>query len=95
MDGIRFGSKDEARRYQELLLLQRAGEITDLEVHPKFPLLVAGTLVGSYEADFRYKKRGKVVVEDVKSEATKKDKLFRFKMKVLTAIYGWKVEEVL
>ncbi len=34
VDGIRFHSKGEARRYQELRLLERAGEITNLELQP-------------------------------------------------------------
>lgn len=40
VDGIRFHSKKESRRYSELKLLQRAGEIQDLELQPVFPLFV-------------------------------------------------------
>lgn len=43
VDGIRFASKKEARRYGELKLLERAGEIWDLELQPKFPLHVPST----------------------------------------------------
>jgi hypothetical protein len=39
IDGYKFASKKEGRRYQELLLLQQAGEISDLKVHPVFRLL--------------------------------------------------------
>jgi len=38
-DGIAFDSKFEARRYGELLLLEKAGEIFGIKVHPVFPLL--------------------------------------------------------
>ena len=38
-DGIKFDSKKEARRYSELLILQKAGQISRLRVHPEFPLL--------------------------------------------------------
>jgi len=38
LDGYTFDSKAEARRYGELKLLQEAGEITDLVVHPVFVL---------------------------------------------------------
>lgn len=38
VDGVRFASKAEARRYRELKLLVKAGEIEDLELQPRFPL---------------------------------------------------------
>ncbi len=39
VDGIVFDSKKEAKRYQELLLLEKAGEITDLQRQVKFVLI--------------------------------------------------------
>lgn len=39
VDGIRFASKKEARRYQELRLLEKAGEIAALELQPRFALI--------------------------------------------------------
>ena len=39
VDGIEFDSRKEARRYQELLLLQRAGEIQSLRLQEKFLLI--------------------------------------------------------
>lgn len=53
VDGIKFDSKAEARRYYELKLLQQAGEITELELQPKFPLRVVsttGTVLGAAKA---------------------------------------------
>ena len=41
VDGIEFDSKKEARRYQELLLLQKAGEIYMLERQKMYELLPA------------------------------------------------------
>lgn len=43
VNGIAFASKREAARYQELLLLERAGEIWDLELQPRFVLNVPST----------------------------------------------------
>lgn len=40
-NGITFDSKKEARRYGELLLLERAGEITDLQRQVEFVLIPA------------------------------------------------------
>lgn len=41
VDGMTFDSKKEARRYQELLLLEKAGEITGLQCQVKYKLLPA------------------------------------------------------
>lgn len=38
VDGMRFASKAEARRYGELLLLGDSGSIRNLEIQPRFPL---------------------------------------------------------
>ena len=43
VDGHRFPSKREAARYRELRLLEQAGEIWDLEVQPRFPLMAPST----------------------------------------------------
>lgn len=52
-NGIEFDSRKEARRYSELLLLQRAGAIRDLELQKKYVLIPA-----QYEAYERYGKKG-------------------------------------
>jgi hypothetical protein len=49
IDGQTFDSKKEARRYCELLLLVRAGEITDLQRQVEFELIPA-----QYETIERY-----------------------------------------
>lgn len=53
VDGIEFDSKREARRYQELRLLERAGQITDLELQKEFLLIPA-----QYQFYARYGKKG-------------------------------------
>ena len=94
LNGIKFDSKAEARRYKELKLLERAGEITNLELQPKFNLQGSFKKNGktyraiNYIADFKYlDKKGKEVVEDVKGIETKefkiKKKMFEFKYKEL------------
>ncbi len=54
VDGIKFASKKEARRYGELLLLQRAGEISNLELQVPF-LLTCNNNPLLYRSE-RYKK---------------------------------------
>lgn len=54
VNGIEFDSRKEARRYQELLLLQRAGAILNLRRQVKYILIPA-----QYEFYERYGKNGK------------------------------------
>lgn len=96
VDGRSFSSKKEARRYGELRLLQQAGHISDLDTQPKFPLRVNGQLVCTYIADFGYTnlKTGLRVTEDVKSAITRKNPVYRIKVKLLHALEGVSVVEV-
>jgi hypothetical protein len=41
VDGITFDSKGEADYYCQLKLLQRAGEVTDIKLQPRYPILDA------------------------------------------------------
>jgi hypothetical protein len=84
-EGIKFPSKGQARRYRELLLLQSAGEINDLQLQVKFPLVVNGTRVAFYIADFTYNENGSKVIEDFKGVSTS---IFRLKWKILQAMFA-------
>ena len=68
-------------------MLQRAGEIADLETQPAFPLIVNGQKIGRYTADFRYRvvKSGEVVIEDKKGVDTQSSRLRR---RMAEAQYG-------
>ena len=93
IDGVRFDSQKEAARFHELKLLERAGEITDLERQVAYDLAVNGVKVARYIADFRFKdKKTGIVVEDVKSEATAKTRDFVIKRKLMRAIHGVEVQ---
>lgn len=100
VDGQVFDSKKEARRYKELLLLEKAGEIKDLRTQVKFKLIPAqrdeatGKVVErerSYKADFVYEEDGKTVVEDVKGFRTKE---YVIKRKLMLWRYGIRIKEV-
>lgn len=102
VDGITFASKAEARHYAELKLREKAGEIKDLELQPKFPLMVPRRghggpwdreVVGHYIADFRYREgpTGVLRVVDVKGMKTP---VYRLKKKMVEAIYGITITEV-
>lgn len=84
VDGIRFDSLRELKRYKDLKLMQDARAIDGLGVHPRYDLTAHGVLLGYVELDFEYVDlaSGRLVVEDVKDP--KKNSSTR------TAIYKWK-----
>lgn len=102
-NGIKFASIREMRRYKELLWLERAGEISDLETQPRFELIprqrkADGSIerAAHYTADFRYiDKQGNEVVEDVKSKATAKLADYVLRRKLMLHVHGIEIKEVL
>ena len=94
VDGIVFDSKAEARRYQELSLMAKAGAVKKLRLQPEYELIPTFKKNGRvfrktvYRADFEYIEDGKIIVEDVKGFKTEvyklKKKMFEYKYKDLT-----------
>ncbi len=98
VDGIRFASKREAKRYGELKMMERGGAISELELQPRYllgtddaPILIRSGRYpngrrASYFADFRYRDHaGETVIEDVKGVDTP---LSRLKRAVVEAQYS-------
>lgn len=100
VDGITFDSAREARRWQQLCLMQRAGEISDLERQVSIalegelgPIMTdSGQQQRVYLADFRYfDRRSKAwVIEDAKGHPTE---VFKLKRAILAAM-GLEIREV-
>lgn len=90
-DGILFDSKNEADRYDELKLLEKAGLIHGLrlqpeyEILPKFKYNKKTVRAIKYRADFEYTEGFETVVEDVKGFVTKD---FALKRKMFLYRYG-------
>jgi len=84
-DGIVFDSKKERERFIDLRMLERAGKIENLELQPEYELIPKSRTERAvkYRGDFRYIENGKVIVEDVKSTATAKDKAYIIKRKLM------------
>lgn len=94
VDNIQFDSKKEAKRYCELKILLKAGKIGLLEMQKVFELTVNDVVVARYKADFSYfDEESKYIVEDVKSEATKKLSTYRLKKKLMKQIYNIEIIE--
>lgn len=100
-DGIKFDSKKEATRYCELKQLERAGVIKELRLQPRYILQEKYEINGrkeraiTYIADFEYydNEKQKIVVEDVKSPATK-TQVYRIKKKLFEKRYNIEVTEI-
>ncbi len=85
-NGIKFPSKKEARRYDELVLLQRADEVIFFLRQPLFDL-GGGT---TYRADFIIFWSNEIVtVEDVKGFQTKE---FKRAKKQVESLYPVEIE---
>ena len=93
VDGFTFDSKAEARRYSELRIREKAGEICELELQPRFVLQAGdkGEVVGVYLGDFAYHdlRQKRRIVEDVKGQDTK---LSAWKRRHVRAQFGINVE---
>lgn len=87
VDGERFDSMGERRRWQELKLLERAKLICNLERQKSYPLEVNGRLVTIYRADYVYfdVASNTHVTEDFKGVLTPE---FKLKAKLFRALYG-------
>ena len=96
---VRFDSKREAARYQELMLMLRAGEIRDLRLQPSLTLIEGyktpdGETIRPevYKADFSYiDKYGNRVYEDVKGRKTP---VYLLKRKQVQEKYGIRIREI-
>ena len=98
VDGIEFDSRKEAKRYSELKLLERAGEIQDLELQKEYILIPSQKINGKvierpvkYIADFVYKENGKTVVEDTKGVRTAE---YVIKRKLMLFMHNIQIKEV-
>jgi len=93
VDGFIFDSKAEGRRYSELKLLERAGEIKDLRLQPKFTCAVNGKVICHYIADFHYfdSQTQSEKIEDVKGMKTP---VYKLKKRLFEALYNQTITEI-
>ena len=105
VDGLRFDSKKEAKRWGELLLLKRNREIFNLDRQVRIPLAVNNIRIGHYVADFVYStvEGEKAYVKNTNGEIEffewtvvedskgMKTPLFKWKSKHFSAQYGFNI----
>lgn len=90
VDGIKFQSAKEARRYGELKLLEKYGQISELRLQEPFEIKVCGQKICKYIADFQYVENGKKIVEDVKGMPTRE---YVLKKKLMKAVHNIEILE--
>lgn len=89
-----FDSLGEERRYHELLLMEKAGLISDLKTQVRYELIPKQVINGKtykkceYVADFVYTEDGKTIVEDFKGIETE---VFKIKRKLFIQKYGLEI----
>ena len=102
LDGFTFDSQKEARRYSELKLLVRVGQISALELQKSFVLAESVKFNNEprakpdirYVADFAYMENGVMIVEDVKSKATKSLPVYRIKKHLMKSVHDIEIQEI-
>lgn len=100
--GLIFDSQKEYARYQELLLLQRAKAIENLQLQVSFTLVPSVKFSSEkrakraicYIADFVYWQDGKQIVEDVKSSFTRENPVYRIKKHLMMWVHGIEIREI-
>lgn len=96
-DGIKFDSKKELSRWNQLKMLEAAGHISELKRQVPFEIVPAVILDGkkqrpvNYIADFTYiEELGYITVEDSKGFKTPE---YKIKRKLMKHVYGIEIKE--
>ncbi|WP_438396442.1 DUF1064 domain-containing protein [Caballeronia sp. DA-9] len=100
-EGIKFDSQKERSHWFHLVQQQAAGLISDLKLQVPFVLTARKQRddgkwerASKYVADFTYVRDGKLVVEDVKSEATRKNRTYIQKRKQMLEKHDITIKEI-
>jgi hypothetical protein len=88
---LKFASKREANRYQELQFAEKAGTITDLRCQVRYQININGERVCVYVADFVFQRGDEIVVEDAKGVRTD---VYKLKAKLMRIVNGITIVEV-
>lgn len=95
LDGYTFASRKEARYYEELRQRERAGEVTDIVLQPRYDIIIKGVYVGRMTLDFAYRDvlTGLTVIVDVKGGKATRTEAYSLRKRVVEALHGIKIEE--
>lgn len=99
VDGEKFASKKQYARWCQLKMLEQAGKVSNLQREVPFELAPGVTLSGKrkpslrYYADAVYEEDGVTVVEDTKSDITRRDPVYRIKKHLMKSVLGIEIRE--
>lgn len=102
VDGVRHDSKKEARRWQQLQMMEKAGQITGLKRQVAFELAPGVKFRNSprakpalrYVADAVYVRDGETIIEDCKSPPTRQSPIYRAKKHLMLSVLGLEITEL-
>ena len=101
LDGIKFDSKAEAKRYIQLRSMLEDGHITDLQFQIRYELTpklkrADGTTerASHYVADFQYMHHGTMIIEDVKGGTATMTPVYVLKRKLMLEKHGITITEI-
>ena len=91
-NGIRYQSKKEAKRAQELDLLKKAKKVKTIVRQPKFEIEINGQHICNYKADFKIiYSDDRIEYEDVKGIKTE---IYKLKKKLVEVLYNIEIIEI-
>ena len=92
VNGLMFDSTKEARRYQDLALMQDAGQIKGLKRQVPFPIIINDRRVCEWRADFVYfdGRENRLMVEDTKGFRTD---YYKLKKRLVEAYHNIEILE--
>lgn len=101
LDGLKFDSKAEAKRYLQLRSMLEDGHITDLQFQIRYELTpkmirADGTTerASHYVADFQYIHHGTLIIEDVKGGTATMTPVYVLKRKLMLEKHGLTITEI-
>jgi hypothetical protein len=89
VNGKTCDSMLEARHYNNLLLAEKQGSISELKFHPRYPIIINDIKICDVVLDFEYIQDGQKKYVDSKGVYTSESKL---RHKILQALYNITVD---
>ncbi len=96
MDGVVFDSEAEMKRFADLQMLERAGEISDLRRQISYDIEINGQHFCTYTSDHEYlDKTGTPIIEEFKTEFSKREQAYSLRRRAFELYHNLKVTEII
>ncbi len=97
IDGHRFSSQGEGLRFRELKILDKAGNIRNLVLQPRYEIRINNMKICTYVGDFSYEQgisgglSWESILEDYKCVLTP---IYKLKKKLVKAVHDIEITEI-